>query len=205
MDKPPVGIVISSVVPGHTGAVVEAARLLSGREPLVVGPAVDTGMGLDVDNPEELGADRLAASVAAAEILPPPLVMVDFGTATTVNYVAEGKVFRGGAILPGLGLMARSLSAGAARLPETAVRRPGAALGRNTEDCIVNGIVRGTAGAVERIIRDIERAEGRSMGTVATGGFAPVVLPLFERECVLEPDLALKGLVLIYERNQRGA
>lgn len=205
MDKPPEGIVISSVVPGHTRALAEAARMLSGREPLVVGPDVDTGLSLDVENPRELGADRIAACVAAAGVCAPPLVMVDFGTATTVNFIAAGHVLRGGAILPGLGLMARSLSEGTARLPEAALGAQAPAVGRSTGECIAAGIVRGTAGAVERIIRDIEKSEALDLGTVVTGGFAGLVLPLMERECVLEPDLTLKGLRMIYERNAPGA
>jgi type III pantothenate kinase len=202
MDKPPEGIVISSVVPGHIEALREAARGLSGAEPLLVGPELDTGLRFDVLSPEELGSDRIAASVAAAELYGPPVVAVDFGTATTVNFVGRGNVFKGGAILPGPGLMKQSLSAGTARLPEISLKRPPSAIGRDTEGCILSGVICGSAGAVERIITAAEDEEGERYGVVVTGGHLEFVLSFMSRVDGLEPELTLKGLKLIYERNR---
>lgn len=202
MDKPLDGIVISSVVPGHTEAVMEAARGLAGTEPLLVGPELDTGLLFNVLSPGELGSDRIAASAAAAELYGPPVVVVDFGTATTVNFIDRGNVFNGGAILPGPSLMKRSLSTGTARLPEVALKRPPSAIGKDTEGGILSGVICGSAGAVERIITAVENEEGEIYGVVVTGGQMEFVLPFMSRVDGVEPELTLKGLKLIYERNR---
>jgi|Deesub1362A_J573_1020465.scaffolds.fasta_scaffold00183_29 type III pantothenate kinase len=202
IDKAPEGVVISSVVPGHTEVVKEGVRKLSGKEPLVVSPQVVKGLKLDIKSPEELGADRLTASFAAVRLFGAPVAVVDFGTATTVNFVGSGNVYKGGAILPGIGLMSRALWSETAKLPKVEVTRASSALGKNTADCILSGIIYGTAGAVERIISEVEELEGEQYKVAATGGFLEVVLPNLKRVDFVEPALVLKGLKIIYEAQE---
>lgn len=201
MDKAPGGVVISSVVPGHTEALVAGARMLSGREPLVVDPGLNTGLSFEIKSPEELGSDRIASSVAAMELYGPPVAVLDFGTATTVSFVGKGRVFKGGAILPGLELMGRCLSEGTAKLPGVAPGAPVSALGKDTASNILSGIVYGTAGAVERIIAEVEELGGEDYRVAATGGYVGLVLPHLRRAVALEPALTLMGLKFIFERN----
>jgi type III pantothenate kinase len=201
IDKGLEGVVISSVVPGHTEALMAGARMLSGREPLLVGPGLDTGLRFEIESPEELGSDRIASSAAAAELHGPPVAVLDFGTATTVSFVGRGHVFKGGAILPGLELMGRSLSQGTAKLPEVSPGAPVSALGKDTVGNILSGMIYGTAGAVERIISAVEELEGETYGVAATGGYMGLVLPHLRRAVLVEPALTLMGLKSIFERN----
>jgi type III pantothenate kinase len=201
------GVIISSVVPELTAAVVDSIRGFSSREPLVVTSSMDTGLVFDVQRPAEIGTDRIANVVAAMHAFGGPVAVIDFGTATTVSVVRDRR-FLGGAILPGIRLMGEALHRGTARLPAidfsektTGLAASAAALGKSTTASMISGMIYGTAGAVDRIIRGIETEEGCRFGALATGGFASVVMPYMERECSLDPDLTLKGLRMIYERN----
>lgn len=208
-DKP-ANAVIASVVPEATGPVAEAALALTGGPPLVLTHETDSGLVLDIEVPESLGADRIAAAVGAVEAVGAPVAVVDFGTATTVGFVFEGEVpgqatFRGGAIMPGLALMRSSLASGTASLPEVALDGPFSALGRDTVQNILSGLVLGSAGAVERIVADVEYSEGVGFQVVLTGGMAPVVQGHMSRlSTLVEPHLALYGLRAVYERNAGG-
>lgn len=209
MDKAPEGVVISSVVPGHTEAVSAGARELTGKEPLIVGPKEAMGLKFDIKVPEELGTDRIAAAVAGLELFGPPLAVVDFGTATTVSFTGRDNVYKGGTILPGLRLMGHALSRQTARLPDVEFKRSMtlssgtvAPLGKNTENAILSGIIFGTAGAVERIIAEVQELEGETYKVVATGGYMEFVLPYIGKVDFVEPALTLKGLKLIYEKNR---
>ncbi len=207
VEKPLNGVIISSVVPELTDALARSVKEISMGEPLTVDCSLDTGLTFDVERPEEIGADRIANAVAALKTFGSPVAVVDFGTATTISAVRDSR-FLGGAILPGLRLMGEALHKGTAKLPAVDfVGKTGelvssvAALGKNTTMCIISGIILGTAGAVERIVRGIETEEGCRFKVVATGGYSPAVAGYMERKCFLEPDLTLKGLRLIYERN----
>lgn len=200
MGKTPEGVVICSVVPAITQAVALGAKAAAGKAPLVADHNSRHGLKLAVKNPEEVGMDRIAESAAAAEMFEPPVAVVDFGTATTVSFVGEGNVYEGGAILPGLSLMGISLASGTAKLPEVEPEHPGSALGRDTVGSILSGIIYGTAGAVERIIAEVEALEGRTYKVVITGGAHEKVLPALKRAENVEPALTLKGLRLIFER-----
>lgn len=201
------GVIMSSVVPELTGTFFDSLRGLSAREPLTVTSSMDTGLAFDVERPEEIGTDRIVNAVAALDAFVGPVAVIDFGTATTISAVRDRR-FLGGAILPGIRLMGEALHSGTAKLP--AVDFSGktmdsvssaAALGKSTTACMISGMIYGTAGAVDRIIRGIETEEGCWFGAVATGGYASTVVSYMERECSLDPDLTLKGLRLIYERN----
>jgi type III pantothenate kinase len=197
---PPRGAVICSVVPGLTQALARAAKLVTGRDPLLVDHRSAHGLSLEVDAPEEVGADRLAGCAAAASLFGAPAAVVSFGTATTVTFVGAGNSFKGGAILPGPALMAKALSSETARLPRVPLAPALTPLGRNTAASILSGIIYGTAGAVERIIAEGEALEGEVYKVVVTGGALDHVLPALRRADHVEPSLALRGLRLIYER-----
>ncbi|MCL5023008.1 MAG: type III pantothenate kinase [Nitrospirae bacterium] len=208
-EKPWDGVIISSVVPGLTETVAGEVRALGGVAPVIADVSLDTGLTFDVERPREIGTDRVAAVMAAREIYGSPVLVADFGTATSVSVVRNGG-FIGGAILPGLRLMAEALHRGAAKLPyvgtgpdfrETAVKSK--ALGKNTTASIISGMIYGTAGAVEKIARSIEFEQGCSFRVVITGGFADMMTPFIERDHSFDPDLVLKGLHFLYKRNFR--
>ncbi len=199
--KSPDGVALCSVVPGHTGAVSEGAKSATGKEPLVISHESAHGLKLDIKSPEELGADRIAESAAAAELFGAPVVVVDLGTATTLNFIGKGGIYIGGAILPGPVLMGRALSGETARLPEVTLGAVSEALGRDTTDSILSGIIYGTAGAVERLISEVEALQGETYRVAVTGGAHEHVLPHLGRADYVEPALTLKGLKLIYERS----
>jgi type III pantothenate kinase len=205
--KPLDGVMLSSVVPEMTVAFVGALREMSGREPLVLAHSLSTGLTFDLERPEEIGPDRIANAVAALDAVGSPVAVVDFGTATTVSAVRNSR-FLGGAILPGIRLMGEALHGGTAKLPavDFTEKTNGsvssvAALGKSTTACIISGMIYGTAGAVERIIRGIETEEGCAFKVVATGGYSSVTVSYMERGCSLDPDLTLKGMRLIYGKN----
>jgi len=202
------GVIISSVAPALTNEVLSAAKDVVGVEPVVADHRTRGIPRMDIRAPETLGVDRMAAAVAAYEVLGPPVAVVDFGTATTVNFMMRDEkgdfgVFTGGAILPGLELMIEALAARTAQLPLVKLREGTAALGKDTEENILAGVVRGTAGAVEKIIESVQEAEGRVYGVAVTGGLRKYVMPFLRRVDLEEPYLTLKGLKIIFERNER--
>ena len=162
-----------------------------------------TGIEFQIREPEKLGTDRIAAAAGACDLFSAPVAVIDFGTATTLNFIGSGNKYKGGAIMPGLGLMRNSLFSDTAQLPEVTVSKPVSPLGTDTAECIRSGIVYGTAGAAERIISEVEKAEGENFKIVVTGGNAEFVLPFLRKVEHIEPALVLKGLRSIYERNQQ--
>jgi type III pantothenate kinase len=200
------GVILSSVVRGLEEVLTAAVKGLSAREPLLVTGGLKTGLTLDVEKPQELGADRIANAVAARDLLGDPVIAADLGTATTLTAVRGDRVI-GGAILSGIGVMADALHRKTSRLPlvrleETPVGPPNTrALGKDTTKCILSGIIYGTAGAVERIAEEIERETGSSFLLALTGGYAEMIAPYLRRDFRLCPDLTLQGLRLLFERN----
>lgn len=194
VHETPEGAVISSVVPGHVEALKEAVRQIARREPLIIDHTTAKGIsGIRAG----LGADRIASAVAAVEMFDAPVAVVDFGTATTVGFVGRGRVFKGGAIMPGLRLMSRALAEGTAQLPEidiAGVEDPFS----SAASAIAVGIIVGTAGAVERIIQEFEIRGRERYRVVVTGGYRSAILPHLKRADFVEPDLVLKGLKYIY-------
>lgn len=203
IDKMPDGVIISSVVPGHTDAVKKACSALSKKEPMVLTHKMKTGIDFQIEEPEKLGTDRIAAVAGACDLFGAPVAVIDFGTATTLNFIGSGNKYKGGAIMPGLELMRKSLFSDTAQLPDVTVSKPMSPLGKDTVECIRSGIVYGTAGAVERIISETEKLEAESFKIVVTGGNAEFVLPFLRKVDHIEPALVLKGLRFIYERNQQ--
>lgn len=202
IEKITEGIIISSVVPDHTGVIGEALSGLSDREPLFVRHTVRTGIYLAIPRPEELGSDRIANSVAAYEFYRGPVASVDCGTATTISVVGKDAAYIGGAIMPGIRLMNESLAKGASQLHEVPVPTSASALGKDTSQCIQSGILYGTAGAVERIIEEIEHETGFPLHTIVTGGHGNYISGFLKRKHTVMPHLTLEGLRIIFLRNQ---
>ena len=195
------GAVLTSVVPQITGALAECARYYTGKKPVIVSPEIRTGLTMGVPDPHAVGKDRLVDAAYAAANFPLPVITVDLGTATTFNVVDENRVFRGGVICPGLSTGLRALGERCAQLPQVRLSSPKAAIGVNTESCMLSGSVLGTAVLLDGITQRIEEELGRPATLVVTGGLAKYVTPLCRHPLTYDPELLLKGLALLYQMN----
>ena len=196
------GAIISSVVPSVTNIVKEAIEKLCGISVMVVGPGLKTGISIIIDNPAQLGSDLVVDAVAGIEEYPLPQIIVDMGTATTVSVINSKKQFLGGAILPGVAVSHDALIGRTSQLPKVAFEKPKKIIGSNTIDSIKSGILYGNAGAIEGIVDRFENELGEKCTVIATGGLAKVIVPLCKRDIIVDEDLLLKGLMLIYEKNK---
>ncbi len=197
------GAIICSVVPIVTQSVRSAVEELTGKRALVVGPGLKTGLKIHIDNPAALGADRVADAVAAMHLYPVPLITIDMGTATTVGVVDEHKTFIGGMIVPGVMVSLNALAGGTAQLPSISLDPPKNAIGKNTVECMRNGIIYHNAAGVDGMIDRIEGELGRKCTVVMTGGLSSVIAPHCKHEMILDPDLLIKGLMILYQKNKR--
>lgn len=195
------GVIVSSVVPPLTPAFQRLSQNVFGRKALVVGPGLRTGMPILYENPAEVGADRVVASLAAFEKHGGPAIVVDFGTATTFDAVTERGEYLGGAIAPGIQISAEALYLRTAKLPQIEVVKPKKAIGRTTVASMQSGIYFGYIGLINAIIEEIARELGGEPKIVVTGGMARQFGPEIKRPHFLEPSLVLEGLRLLYERN----
>ncbi|MBE6951885.1 MAG: type III pantothenate kinase [Ruminococcaceae bacterium] len=198
------GAIICSVVPIVTMNVRPAVEQLTGRRAVVVGPGIKTGLRINIDNPGALGADRVADAVAAVNNYPVPLITIDMGTATTVGVVDETKTFIGGMIVPGVMVSLNALAGGTAQLPHISLDPPKHAIGRNTVECMQNGIIYHNAAGVDGMIDRIEAQLGQTCTVVMTGGLSTVIAPHCRHEMIVDPELLLKGLMILYHKNKRG-
>lgn len=198
------GSVISCVVPPVTEILVRAVRLITEKDALVVGAGIKTGLHLSINDPGTVASDLVAAAVAAKEEYPLPCVVVDMGTATTLTVVDRGGKYIGGAILPGVGLSLNALAEGTALLPHIEIAPPRCVIAANTVDCMKAGIVYGTAGSVDGLLDRIAEELGEEPATVvATGGISHVIVPHCRHRILLDDTLLLKGLRIIWDKNQR--
>ena len=181
------GSIISSVVPPLTAYISRAVKKITATEPLQVGPGIRTGLNIRIDNPATLGADLVAGCVAAIDRYPCPAVIIDMGTATTMSVLDAQKNMVGGIILPGVRI---SLDA------------PQRVIGANTIDCMTSGSVYGSAAMIDGLCDRIEAELGAPCTVVATGGLAHQIVPCCRREVLLDENLLLDGLRILYERNQ---
>lgn len=198
--------IIGSVVPDLNFNLIKLCAEHFSCEPLCVGGSdVKTGMKVDIDNPEELGADRLINSVAGVDKYGPSLLIIDFGTATTFDMIDENSVYCGGAIAPGINLSLRALYMAAAKLPSVAVARPPKVVAKNTVNAIQSGIFWGYVGLIEGLVKRMKVEVGKEMTVVATGGLAPLFTDTIDVIDHADNDLTLKGLALIFEKNKKNA
>jgi type III pantothenate kinase len=204
-EKQITGVAISSVVPRSTQELREMSLRYFGFAPVVVEAGTKTGLAVLTDNPREVGADRVANAVAAHSLFPGvPVVIVDFGTAITVDAVSAKGEYLGGAIAPGLDISASALFSGTAQIRRVELVAPSKALGKSTVASVQSGIVYGTAGMVDGLVERIIDELGGDARVLATGGLAPMVAAECRTIEKLEPMLTLMGLRLIYERNADG-
>ncbi|MCM3758975.1 type III pantothenate kinase [Sporosarcina aquimarina] len=198
------GIIISSVVPPVMFPLEQMCKKYFNQEPVIVGPGVKTGLNIKYENPREVGADRIVNAVAAIHEYGSPLIIVDFGTATTYCYVNEHAEYMGGAIAPGINISMEALFDRASKLPRVELTRPEHVVGKNTVSAMQAGILYGYVGQVEGLVGRM-KAESKKVPTViATGGLAPLIGKETDVIDVVDDYLTLKGLKLIYERNQQG-
>lgn len=194
-------IIISSVVPPVVPTLERMCQRYFGLSPLLIGPGVKTGMDIRYDNPREVGADRIVNAVAAYEKYGGPVIIVDFGTATTFCAVDAKGVYLGGSICPGIGISTEALVQRTAKLPRIELKRTDSVICRNTIESMQAGVFYGFVGQVEGIVSRMRRELDMSARVVATGGLAVVIAPATKAIDVVEPMLTLEGLRIIYERN----
>ncbi len=194
--------IISSVVPSVTATLRQAIGKYLGCETMVVGPGIKTGLSIVIDNPAQLGSDLVVDAVAGIQEYPLPLIIIDMGTATTLSVVDSKKRYIGGIIMTGAAVSMEALVRRTAQLPKIAFEAPKHVIGTNTIDCMKSGVMYAGASALDGMIARIEEELGESCTVVATGGLAGVITPLCRREIILDDDLLLKGLYLIYQKNK---
>lgn len=196
------GSIISSVVPQITEVVRTAVSKLIHGPVKVVGPGLKTGLNILMDNPGQLGSDMVVDAVAAMAEHPVPLIIIDMGTATTVSVVNSKRNYIGGMILPGIRTASDSLVTNAAQLMQISFEKPKKLIGSNTIDCMKSGAMYGNAAALDGLIERIEEELGEPCTAIATGGLAKTVIPLCKKNIIVDDNLLLKGLQIIYDRNR---
>ncbi len=195
------GACVSCVVPALNRALVEMCGTAFGFEPIVVGPGIKTGLVIQVDNPKEVGADRIVNAVGAIDRYGGPMIIIDFGTGTNFDVISERHEWQGGIIFPGIGISLDALSQRCAKLPHVDLVRPPAVIGRNTITNIQSGMVYGFAEMCDGLIGRISGEMGATPTVIATGGYAELIASAATRIDHVDPYLTLHGLRLLHEKN----
>ena len=197
------GVIIASVVPQVLNSMQTAVKKLTGKNSLVVGPGLKTGLNIKVENPSQTGADLVVGAVAALREHKPPMIIVDMGTATTITVVDKSGAFIGGCICPGVKISLDALTERTALLPGLQLDQPKQAIGRNTIDCMRSGIMMGNAAMIDGMVERMEAELGYKTTVIATGGIARFVTPMCKTPIIYDKDLLVKGLAVLYRENKR--
>ena len=195
--------IISSVVPPVFNSVKTGVIKVIRKQPMVVGPGLKTGLNIHMDVPSQVGSDRIVIAVAALAEYEAPMILMDLGTATTIEVVEPNNMYLGGIIFPGVRVSLDALTSRTAQLPGISLDKPKHVIGKNTVDCMRSGMMYGTAAMLDGLVERIEAGLGHKSTLIATGGLAQFITPLCKREIILEKDLLLKGLNVIYKKNKR--
>ena len=198
------GVMVASVVPQLMHALVNAIVKYIGKRPYIVGPGIKTGIKITIDNPKEVGPDLIVDAVAAYELYGGPVLVVDYGTATTYVPISEAGEFYAGVVSPGIRISAKALWEDTAKLPEIEIKKPDSVLARDTISSMQAGLIYGQIGQSEYIINEIKRASGcPDMKVVATGGLGRLIADETKAIDIYDPTLTLKGLQLLYDKNSK--
>lgn len=197
------GSIIGSVVPQVLNSFQTAIKKLTGKQSLVVGPGLKTGLNIKIENPAQTGADLVVGCVAALREHKPPMIVVDMGTATTMVVLDETGALIGGCICPGVKISMDALTERTALLPGLQLDQPKRAIGKNTIECMRSGIMMGTACMVDGMVERMAEELGSPVTVVATGGIAKFVIPMCKTPIVYDKDLLVKGLAALYRDNKR--
>jgi len=197
------GAIIGSVVPQVLNSFQTAIKKLTGKQSLVVGPGLKTGLNIKVENPSQTGADLVVGCAAALREHKPPLIVVDMGTATTMVVLDKTGAMIGGCICPGVKISMDALTERTALLPGLQLDQPKNAIGKNTIECMRSGIMLGNACMLDGMIARMEEELGEKTTVVATGGIAKFVIPMCRTPIIYDKDLLIKGLAALYRDNKR--
>ena len=197
------GAIICSVVPPMTEIFRIAVQQITGCRALVVGAGIKTGLNIMIDDPASLGSDLVAASVAAMQDYPLPVIVLDMGTATTITVVDKGNKFLGGAIVPGVALSMNALSSGTSLLHKVPIEAPKKCISVTTTECMQSGAIYGNAALVDGMIDRFQKELGCPASVVATGGIAARIVPHCTHKIVYDDNLLLRGLGIIYRKNRK--
>ena len=197
------GSIIASVVPQVLNSMQTAVKKLTGKQSLVVGPGLKTGLNILLENPSQTGADLVVGCVAALREHKPPIIIIDMGTATTMVVLDKNGALIGGCICPGIKISMDALTNGTALLPGLQLDQPKKAIGRNTIDCMRSGIMMGTACMLDGMVARMEEELGYPTTVIATGGIGKFVTPMCKTPMVYDKDLLIKGLAALYRDNKR--
>lgn len=204
VDKASVeGVIVASVVPQVLNSMQTAVKKLTGKNCLVVGPGLKTGLNILIENPSQTGADLVVGSVAALREHKPPLIVVDMGTATTMVALDKNGALIGGCIAPGVKISLDALTERTALLPGLQLDQPKKAIGRNTIDCMRSGIMLGTACMLDGMVQRMEEELGAKTTVIVTGGIGKFIVPMCRTPMIYDKDLLLKGLAALYRDNKR--
>ena len=197
------GSIIASVVPQVLNSMKTAVKKLTGKNSLVVGPGLKTGLNIAIENPSQTGADLVVGCVAALRQHKAPMIVIDMGTATTMIVLDKNSAMIGGCIIPGVKISMDALTERTALLPGLQLDQPKKAIGRNTIDCMRSGLMLGAACMIDGMIQRMEEELGYETTVIATGGIAKFIVPMCRKEIIYDKDLLLKGLATLYRENKR--
>jgi len=195
------GVVIASVVPKIMHSLRNAIYKFFGLEPVIIGPGIKTGIQVKLENPKEVGADRIVDLVAGHYLYGGPVIIIDFGTATTFDYVNAAGDFEFGLIAPGIETSAQALWSKAAKLPVIEIKKPPSIRCKNTVTSMQGGLVFGYIGQTEYIINKIKSETGENAKVIATGGLGRIIYEQTDAIDIFDPNLSFKGMKIIYDKN----